>query len=162
VNDQERQAVLEELSAILGQIGLGWVTHQVLETIRAGQVVEKKMNTVAQETAQFAFPTSLGITSEVTGGKKATLPQVIDYSESEKLRWLIAGIEQTVINLWEIEEATCKIFKELNAPVHITFINEFAPISAVEFDLQEAAHQGPKLEKLRSLLCELREAINAS
>jgi hypothetical protein len=159
MTEDESQHIFEMLSAALRELGMEWALSQVLESIQVGRIVERKLNSLAEEVEQMGFPRTVDETAFRTA-HKVTLPQVLEYSAKERLLMLIQAVE-AVGNLAEIQHAAAKILVEFGGPSTISFVDDVGSVRS-EVDLREAESRAQNVQALRTLLCELREEVDAN
>ncbi|HLO48127.1 MAG TPA: hypothetical protein VK211_06865 [Kamptonema sp.] len=81
MDEKERAASYQELTAILKDLNLGWVAAQVADTVRTGKTIEER-----------------------SPRRKTPLLKIEDYTPEEQLRLLTTAIELAAIDIAEMED----------------------------------------------------------
>ncbi len=160
MDEQESQALFDELIHILQTLEMSWVVDQVNETVRFGKTETKEVKTYT-ETLEPGQQVRIfdQLRPTLKESSKANLPATIEYTPQEKLKLLIDAIEQVTINLNSMKDHLILFaIEETGGRGAVAFYPDDVN-APPRFALTIGDRQGLDLQKLKQLLDELRSEI---
>jgi hypothetical protein len=157
MNPETLRQTYRELTEMLRDLGLGWVVHQVDETINDGSQVEKTANIFKDEDPEELI--QVGSPEDRYAprrrGKAAQMMSVEPWTDTQRLEILIDAIRHALVYAAEIEEAASLQMQEfgevkINA---IRFESEQLPANGKTLTLSPARRE--LIDRLKSLLISL-------
>ncbi len=161
MTDDEANYLYNELSQIVRQADMGWVLTGVSKELRLGKLEAKKVLTADAEGAEEGAPPS------PLKRPPAMFTATTAYPPKDRLRILVGAIEQAWVATTQMDEHIAHVFA-----------NEFQrsgnqPVTSFAFRSEDDTHENVSDEavrarrieaaaKLKPLITELREAINAA
>lgn len=112
MNLDEIRRTYDELRETLRDLGLTWVVHQVEETIRAGNVVEKETRIfrdadLTEQTQTFWERPS----APRRPGRPSVMMTLEPWSDADQLLFLIDGVRQAIVHAAGVENEQLRLLR---------------------------------------------------
>lgn len=159
IKEQECTEIFEQLSKVLSESRLDWITSQVSEEIRIGKTIQRQIETLkdVQESGFATFGDNVG---NFKKGPKATYAVTVEYTSEERLELLIDSVRRAVVNTADMEDYLVRFCEsDENRPSKIEFHSDESGKQPRLIDRQALVTRFDATRILAELLESLRSEI---